>query len=466
MESVPAEEDDTEARVPLVVDDEDEDKDETGEEQTTSEIDEDEEALGELQYQQPSFKEVCNLAVIIGKAAYGYGSSGFKVEQFLPLIMERFGYHGVFRLTQSEIFCTFMSEELGLANISTTNTIMLDIHAGFNLNKLGLLAELADLVLEQKVSLNDALQELNEIKVTPDPWNVFYIIASFLIVGGGLSMALGGTWWDVLVGTFLGGLCWTIVAILAQMPRFVSWTDFVTSFVCSCVASTIKLVSLPRLNVTLVVLSAIAILLPGYSISLGTSELVSNRVVSGVAHLMNGIVALLWLMLGTWLGVVFVDAIINVSLDEVKTEESLEAVPDAWLGLFVPLLCLSLGLVFQNSRRDIGWTVLIANLTFAVSYGTSFATRPNVGIFLSSVAMTLMANGWASVMNRPNWLVLLPSIVLQVSGSIGFRGAINLITEGDVSLGTEQLLQMFVVALLIVTGLLAGNTILPPATTL
>jgi uncharacterized membrane protein YjjP (DUF1212 family) len=514
--SIPTGEDDTESKVPLVVvndedneeagehqttsDDEDDDgdsdeelggsqhlqpsgkaaygcdssgfkdKEEAGEHQTTSDDEDDDgdsdEELGESQHLQPSFEEVCNFAVVIGKAAYGCGSSGFKVEQFMPLIMERFGYYGVFRLTQSEIFCTFMTEELSLSNISSTNTIMLEIHDGLNLNKLGLLAELVDLVLEQKVSLNAALRKLNEIKVTPDPWNVLFVIASFLIVGGGLSMALGGTWWDVLVGTFLGGICWTVVTLLAQKPRFVSWTDFVASFVCSAVASMIKLLSLPRLNVTLVVLSAVAILLPGYGISLGTSELVSNRVVSGAAHLMNGIVTLLWLVVGTWLGIRFVAAITNTSLDEAETEESLETVPDAWLGLFVPLLCLSLGLVFQNSRRDIGWSVLITGLTFTISYGASFITRPNVGTLLSSVAMTLMANGWASAMNRPNSLVLLPSIVLQVSGSIGFRGVLNLIAEGDASLGTEQLLQMFVVALLIVAGLLAGNTILPPATTL
>jgi uncharacterized membrane protein YjjP (DUF1212 family) len=436
------------------------------EEQQITSGDDEGELVGVAQDRQPSFEQTCNFAVIIGKAAYGYGSSGFKVEQFLPLVMERFGYHGIFRLTQSEIFCTFMSEELSLSTISTTNTIMLDINDGLNLNKLGLLAELVDLVLEQKVSLNDALQKLNEIKVAPDPWNVFFVIASFLIVGGGLSVVLGGTWWDALVGTFLGGLCWTTVVILAQSPRFVSFTDFVAPFVCSCVASMVKLLSLPQLNVTLVVLSAVAILLPGYGISLGTSELVSNRVVSGAAHLMNGIVTLLWLVLGTWLGVVLVDAIVNVSLDEVEAEDSLEVFQNAWIALFVPLLCLSLAFLFQNSRRDVGWSVLIQGLTFAVSYGASFIVRPNLGTFLSSVAMTVMANGWASAMNRPNWLVLLPSIVLQVSGTIGFRGVINLIAEGDISLGTEQLLQMFVVALLIVTGLLVGNTVLPPATTL
>ena len=59
-----------------------------------------------------------------------------------------------------------------------------------------------------------------------------------------------------------------------------------------------------------VFLPAIAILLPGYTISLGAGELVGQRVVSGTANLMNGLVCLIKQIAGGWLGVVLVTSLI------------------------------------------------------------------------------------------------------------------------------------------------------------
>jgi uncharacterized membrane protein YjjB (DUF3815 family) len=62
-------------------------------------------------------------------------------------------------------------------------------------------------------------------------------------------------------------------------------------------------------------------------------------------------------------------------------------------------------------------------------------------------------------------IVLLPAIVLLVSGSIGFRG-LAAVASGQVTTGEHQVIQMFVVALTIAAGLLVGNTIVRPKITL
>lgn len=416
----------------------------------------------------PSFEEACRFSVSIGKAAYRYGSSGSKIEKFLPLILQRFGHVGVFRLTQSELFCTFIEggEDMILSSITTHHTIMVEIQDGLSLNKLGLLADLATLVLDEKVTIQDAMQRMDEIDATPDPWNVYFIIASYLMVGGGLAMVFGGTWWDVLIATILGGVCWVTVVLTPMHPRLVPWMNFLSAFVCSLIGTFIKLLALPDLNIVLVVLSAVAILLPGYGVSLGTAELVTSRIVPGAAHLIGGIVVLLWLVVGTWLGIVLADKIALKSVGSLTTTSG-QPVEAAFQGLFVPMLCISLALVFQNARRDFLWAILLQGLTYIASYVGSTLTLPNVGVFLSSVAMVVMSNLWASWMNRPSWLVLLPCIVLQVSGSIGFQGVFKVVTPGeDTTLGAEQFLQMFIVALLIIVGLMAGNTIFPSSTTL
>ena len=77
----------------------------------------------------------------------------------------------------------------------------------------------------------------------------------------------------------------------------------------------------------------------------------------------------------------------------------------------------------------------------------------------------VFANLWARKTRRPTSIVLLPAIVLLVSGSIGFRG-LAAISAGQVATGEQQFLQMFVVALTIAAGLLVGNTIVRPKATL
>ena len=62
----------------------------------------------------------------------------------------------------------------------------------------------------------------------------------------------------------------------------------------------------PELNLVLVIVAAIAVLLPGYTISLGIIELVGRHVVSGTAHLMSGLVYLAKQLAGAWLGAALV----------------------------------------------------------------------------------------------------------------------------------------------------------------
>jgi len=77
----------------------------------------------------------------------------------------------------------------------------------------------------------------------------------------------------------------------------------------------------------------------------------------------------------------------------------------------------------------------------------------------------MFANLWARKTGRPTSIVLLPAIILLVSGSIGFRGLASMAT-GQMALGEQQFLQMFIVALTIAAGILVGNTISRPKVTL
>jgi uncharacterized membrane protein YjjB (DUF3815 family) len=61
---------------------------------------------------------------------------------------------------------------------------------------------------------------------------------------------------------------------------------------------------------------------------------------------------------------------------------------------------------------------------------------------------------WGNHYNQPHWLILIPTIVLSVSGTIGFGGILNVV-QRDKTVGVEQFL-----ALLLIAGQIAGSTVI------
>lgn len=460
---------------------------------------------------EAEFLAAVRFSIYIGKAAFRYGSPGSKVEVFLQRLLEdRFGYWlGMFRATQSELMCSVCQAE-----DDVPRTFLVALEPGLNLHKLGLLAELVDHVVappstgrnssgEQPgsappalISRTEAIEFLKIIEVAPDPWGKLAVASSFPIVGAGLSMVLGGSWWDVTVGFLLGIVAYATIEVLPKLgkgKRFAQWVPFVSSFCVSTLATIVNRTWLPGLHVTLVTLSAIAVLLPGYTVSMGIGELVSNRIIDGAANLIGGMVTMFWLVVGAWLGDALGASITQDGMVDDDTAYSSDPVPMPWQALFVPLLCFSLIAAFQVSHRDMWWCLLHLLLTYLIFLITGFvlewthqddkaaststdtassvlaAGGKNLRTYLSTVVSCVAANFWASRTNRPNSILLVPALVFLVSGSIGFQGLLTILTEDDQedkSTGREQFLQMIIVALLIVAGLLTGNTLLEPSTTL
>jgi uncharacterized membrane protein YjjB (DUF3815 family) len=237
--------------------------------------------------------------------------------------------------------------------------------------------------------------------------------------------------------------------------EMVAWLPVSTGFVAGALTACTKL-GIQELNVVMVTLNAILILIPGYPISVGVVEVVSNHVVPGLANFFNGLVYLVLQFGGAWLGVAFVTLFADLPSDPTG-----DPVDSHWLWLGIPMLILGLAFIFQTPPRDFFWV----EFTLAAAYGFirlgSYLLGGNLGNLLGTVVAVLIANIWARVTDRPTSILLLPTIVLLVSGSIGFRGLADL-ASGEDDLGGGEFVDMFVVALTIAAGLLIGNTIIRP----
>ena len=392
----------------------------------------------------------------LSTAAHQYGSTSIRQEAFFRKLMKRLGLHGVLWSTPTNLV-------LGVRDHSDRPQRIEIVQVeppGMDLAKLARVGDLYEEIEAGEVTLDEASSRLDAIDRMPAPWGRVATLLSYAAVGIGVAALLGGGWGDVLCAMLLSTVVYGLVLASSRVGHMaVAWIPFSTAFVAG--AATVGMKAwIPELHVVLVVLSAVAVLLPGFTISLGTIELAEQRIVSGMANLTSGLVYLVKQILGGWLGVTAVATAFTVS-----GSRAAAPVASAWMWLFVPLLILGLCVVFQASRRDLPWAFLVSGLAYVGILAGGALRDANLGNLVGTVVCVMIANSWARWTRRPTSIVLLPAIVLLVSGTIGFRG-LAAIVGGDRVLGEHELLQMFVVALTIWIGLLIGNTIVRPEATL
>ena len=470
------------------------------------------EEVGLVPHSHGSFVVQCQLALQLGLAAYQYGSFADTVERFVEkLIHDIFTatmtasasqninvnneQRGIFDIPLESITCRISNTEVflcvlpALGDLNANNssyhssllpiTIMTECQEGYHLDKLSRVAGLAAEVLlhahskqREGVSLKDAVQtKLVEIGQAPHPYGVFAMALCWMMVGFGLPPVLGGTWWDALVGSGLSGVTYSIsIAFSTYVPASyqIPWSNFIMAFVAGCLSAALKFaIPSANINVLMTTLSAVAIPLPGYGISFGVAELVKGRMITGMAHLVGGLVTLGWLVLGAILGVLFIS---GVTLDDDDGEpELVKPPPEYWQALFIPLLCIGLAIAFQTSYCDFWWSIFSQGMAYTVVVAFSYLPTDDsyagdVGVIVSSLVMTVGANAWSRWKDKPTNILLVPCLVLQVSGSIGFRGIVAL-AQGQTAVGTEQFLRMVYVALLIFIGVAIGMVALKPGST-
>ena len=403
-----------------------------------------------------NFASACQFIIKLGKAAHGYGSTAGRLENYLTRMTEALGYRGAFRVSSTEMISAFQEDE----NQPQQMHMTILPGAGLDLSKLALVGDLVDDIEQGRIAFSDGSGRLDAIGKTPVPWGKVASGISYALVGAGLAVLFSLGWWDVFFSTIFSIVVYAMVLFSGSFgQRAAEWLPLTSAFVVAALTTLTRFV-IPELNLVMVVLAAIAVLLPGYTISLGLIELVSRHVVSGTAHLMSGLVYLAKQLAGAWLGA----ALVIAFLPDHTTTAAIP-VTSGWLWLFMPLVIIGLCVIFQTSKRDL----FSACFGCAIAYGGillgSAITGGNLGNLLGTIIAVVFANLWARKTGRPTSIVLLPAIILLVSGSIGFRG-LAAMAAGQVASGEQQVLQMFVVAFTIAAGLLVGNTIVPSKTTL
>jgi uncharacterized membrane protein YjjP (DUF1212 family) len=407
------------------------------------------------------FDEACQFIVEVGKSAHRYGSSASRIESYLAHLATALGFQGTFRATPIEILYAFRKDSNSQQQIQLEDVPP----SGWDLNRVAALGELTSEVETGQVALPDATKRLGDISNLPDPWSSFMVGLAMLIAGAGFATMIGGSVWDVITGGILGLIVFLVMALVGQFggQRAVAWISFIAALVVGLLVALARIIQ-PEINPIVVSVCAIVILVPGYPISIGVLELLTNHVVSGMANLMNGLLTLAQLVAGAWLGYALVTQV--VAVPAITTGESVGLV---WLFVALVPMLAALCFAMQSPRRDTMATMVIVGVAFAANFLVGAIVPALPGVFLATLfAMAVgvvLANLWNRRTGRPTTVMMAQIAMLLTSGTIGFRG-LTAITTGQTSVGIEQFLQMFIVAFGLGIGLLVGNSIVRPKVSL
>jgi uncharacterized membrane protein YjjB (DUF3815 family) len=209
------------------------------------------------------------------------------------------------------------------------------------------------------------------------------------------------------------------------------------------------------LEPTVTVLGGLAVLLPGFAVTVALEELAARHLMAGTARLMGALTS--FLLLG--LGVALVTTM--VGLLGVAARPAATATFPLWIDAAAAVLGLfAFGIWFRAPPRDLAWVVVLGTGAELIERTTAVPLGLPVAAALAAGALALTANPFARLTRRSAAIPLAPALMLLVPGSIGLRTVVSL-TERNILSGVETAYQTALVAIALTTGLLVGNLLLP-----
>ncbi len=316
---------------------------------------------------------------------------------------------------------------------------------------------LADLVeidrLARRVESGETLPaqarlELAERMAHPKTWSKVTTAAASAGTAGAAAVFFGGGALELVLSAALSA---AVGFAPARLSALMPLTAAIGVGLIARLAST----QLP-IRADIVLLAGLIVLLPGFTLTTGLTELATRHLSSGTARLSAAAVTLLQLGVGIGLASAIAGRLGLQSLPVAAL-----ASPEPWTqALALTVAALSFLVLFRARARDLPAILGVAFLAVHATRLGGELLGAQSAPFLGALAVGLAANVHARLRDVPALVLLVPGLILLVPGSLGFSGVRALVSDGggDLLDGARMLL----VGASLATGLLAANALLPP----
>lgn len=391
----------------------------------------------------------------LGRALHRYGTPAHRLEEALRVCCRRLGL-------LAEVFTTPTAIIMSFGEPEELRTRMMRVEGGeLDMSKLARVDALADAVASFQMTPAEGVRELEAILASPRQFGRGLSMLAHGVTAGALAVYIGGSLIDVAIAGVIG-LMLGVLAQYAQrstdQARVFELVGAAVAAFAAGVASAVWYGSSP----SIATVAALALLLPGMSLTVAMTELATRNLMSGTARLMSAVIVLLELVVGVALGERMASALVLV-------HQAIPVPPPEWARwLALAASAVGVAIIVQAQPRAFGWIVAACVFGYLGSRaGTTWLgsgmgeMRSQLGTMVGAFALGVLANIYARLLDRPAQVVSVPAVLLLVPGSLGFRGMASLL-DRDTLTGVETVFAMFVVATAIVAGLLIANAVVSP----
>lgn len=389
-----------------------------------------------------------DLLLRLGRGLHEAGFPTPELESALGRVAERLGVRAQFFSTPTSLFFAF-----GDGVEQTTHLERVE-PAGVDLGRLAALDALIDRVARGELAADAALHEVERLGVRPPPYPAWLTHLSWGLSSGATATFLGGGTAEIAVGAALGLVTGLLARALERGGRGARLFEPLGAALAAFLA-TGAAVLWPPLSIYIATLAGIIFLIPGFTLTTALAELAERHLSAGTARFANALVIFLTVTFGTALG----GRLGELAFGPVAG--SVPRMPPNWtepLALLVAPLALTV--LFRAPWSAAPWILGTGFVGYQGGRLGGELLSPELGMFLGAFAVGLLSRLYQRVTGRPATVPLVPSILLLVPGSIGYRSLASLV-ERDVVLGIDTAFRMLLIAVSLVAGLLLASALAP-----
>lgn len=381
-----------------------------------------------------------------------YGTPSFRLETYLTEVATYLGVHASFISTPTSLSIVLWSDR----HEDEYNHAARMQPGELDMNSLSLTDELAFLLLQGEVTLEEADKRLDEIDAMPSPYGKTLTGVAFSLSTSAFAMLMGAGWHEIFWSGALGLLVYLWMLWALKSKRVNLMLEPVASFTVGLSACAITHFFTPGINIWLIILSSLIILVPGLALTMGLAELSSRNLVSGTARVMDASMQLFKLYFGAFLGIS-----LGYHLFGEQTLGAAETLPFwvNWLGV----LMLSAGLVaiFRTRLKHVPWAIASTFIAYATSTFASAYLEHGLGAFVGAFALGVFSNLFSRLSNAPATIVAMHGLIVLVPGSKTYIGLNSLISGQEFIKADHIGQETFLILMSLVAGLIFANVVMP-----
>lgn len=394
------------------------------------------------------FNQQVRFVLRFGKALHSAGAPAHTLEATMQELCLRIGIKGTFISQPTAILSSFSNDQEEVTKIERVEPM------GVNLGKLSNLDMVAREVINNELSYEEGYHKLEGILNTPEPFGKRVQLFYFLFSAAGFMVLFGGTWADLMASVVVGCLM-GLMSLLKPTGLVGQLFEAIVAVVASLATYLLTKV-FPGLNVGVIIISSLIIFMPGLFITIAIAEIATNNLVSGTARLVGGVMILLKLTFGVFIGGKIASWVEIPSLDF-----QLETIP-FWVSyVTLPLTAFMSVINFKANKTDWKWVTMAGIYGYLASKWGAHHLGPELGMFFGGACVGAMSNIFARLKDKPSSIFQWPGIILLVPGSVGYRGMTSLFQK-DVLGGLDTAFTMITLAMALVVGVFFGNIMIKP----